>query len=186
MRRINQLSAMSGADYWAVKPKSVTITTVEPPDWSTNRTSYYYYSGGSLVQAGSSDTWTANKYYFNTNTIYKIFVPSMDLKHQKTNLTGSSTGWTEAGENVIDWIRPKIFKVNLAYKAMTESELCYMADLIDGKEFYFYYRDLKTVYDSGKSAYCGEMTYTQIANDMGYGEPIYKECQMNVVQTWRD
>lgn len=87
-----------------------------------------------------------------------IYTPSINVKYEHTNLTGSSTGRDESGYNHIDWIRRDLRKVTVTYSAATGDEVRYLRDLVQGNEYDFTYEDLGQVQTF--HAYTGDMSYT--------------------------
>ena len=109
-----------------------------------------------------------------------IYVPSTPCKVKHSNITGSSTGRSEDGVMRIDWIRRDVRKVYLQYKAMTATELSTLMGLMQGKEFTFTFRDqgaTKTM-----SAYVGESSYEFYSYSSVFGEPIYVNVEIPVIE----
>ena len=109
-----------------------------------------------------------------------IYVPSTPCKVEHSNITGSSTGRSEDGVMRIDWIRRDVRKVFLQYKAMTASELSTLMGLMQGKEFTFTFRDqgaTKTM-----SAYVGESSYEFYSYSSVFGEPVYVNVEIHVIE----
>ena len=109
-----------------------------------------------------------------------IYVPSTPCKVEHSNITGSSTGRSEDGVMRIDWIRRDVRKVYLQYKAMTATELSTLMGLMQGKEFTFTFRDqgaTKTM-----SAYVGESSYEFYSYSSVFGEPIYVNVEIHVIE----
>ena len=107
-----------------------------------------------------------------------IYVPSTGTKVEHSNVTGSSTGRDESGVMHIDWVRRDVRKVYLAYKAMTDSELNFMLNLVQGKEFTFKFRDRGST--QTMSAYCGESACSFYS--YAIGDEIYTDVTMNIIE----
>ena len=179
------INKLASTTEWAIFPSTYVMTEVRPPNWSSYCTNYATYDSVNEVYVPVTGTpaWTANTYYFVPGNAYPIFTPSVELKMEHTNLAGSSTGWTESGVNVIDWIRRDIAKIDLSYSAMEAAELQYMYDLLDGKEFYVRYLDRGMT--KRMSAYCGEVNYTFYHYGDSHDKDLYTECAMHIIQTYR-
>lgn len=107
-----------------------------------------------------------------------IYVPSIPCKVEHSNIAGSSTGRDESGVMHIDWVRRDVRKVFLTYKAITASELAYLMNLMQGKEFTFKFYDQGAV--QTMSAYAGESSY-EFYNYSGT-EPVYQNFSINVIE----
>ena len=111
----------------------------------------------------------------------KIYTPSINVKYEHTNVAGKSSGRTQDGLMHIDWVRRDVRKVSLTYSVMTESELSYMVNLMQGKEFTFTYPDRGS--SQSMNAYCGECKYTLLTrNAYGGNENIYTDVSINVIE----
>lgn len=108
-----------------------------------------------------------------------IYTPATPCKVEHSNITGSSTGRSEDGVLRIDWVRRDVVKVYLTYKAMTATEVAYMENLMQGKEFVFTYRDKGQTKTA--NCYVGESGYDfyTYADDLG---EIYTNFTMNVIE----
>lgn len=107
-----------------------------------------------------------------------IYVPATPCKIEHSNIAGNSTGRDDTGIMHIDWVRRDVTKVFLEYKAITASELAYMQNLMQGKEFTFTYRDqgqTKTF-----NGYVGESSYSHYSYALG--EEIYIDYSINVIE----
>ena len=110
----------------------------------------------------------------------EIYVPSIETKVEHSNITGASTGRSEDGIMRIDWVRRDVRKVYLKYAAMTKSELSFLFNLMQGKEFKFYFRD-KGVTEQ-MDAYVGETKYNFYSYG-GYGsEEVYTDVEIHVIE----
>lgn len=107
-----------------------------------------------------------------------IYVPSTPCKVEHSNIAGSSTGRDESGVMHIDWVRRDVRKVFLTYNYISASELAYMMNLMQGKEFTFKFDDQGSV--KTMTAYVGESSYSYYT-DQGT-EKIYKDFSINVIE----
>lgn len=107
-----------------------------------------------------------------------IYVPSTPCKVEHSNIAGSSTGRDESGVMHIDWVRRDVRKVFLTYNYISASELAYMMNLMQGKEFTFKFDDQGSV--KTMTAYAGESSYSYYT-DQGT-EKIYKDFSINVIE----
>lgn len=110
----------------------------------------------------------------------EIYVPSIGIQVNHTNVTSSATGRTESGYMYKEWVRTDIRKVNLKYSYLTGDEVHYMLGLMQGKDFTFTYYDngIKTL-----SGYVGEFNYTMY-NQAAYSNEggLYSDISVNVVE----
>ena len=107
-----------------------------------------------------------------------IYVPASPCKVEHSNVTASSTGRDESGYMHIGWLRRDVRKVFLEWKYMTASELAYIMNLMQGKEFTFTFRDqgaTKTM-----NAYVGECSY-EFYSYAGADE-LYQNMSINVIE----
>ena len=109
-----------------------------------------------------------------------IYIPSTPCKVEHSNITGSSTGRSEDGVMRIDWVRRDVRKVYLKYNAITESELSYMMGKMQGKEFTFKFLDQGTV--QTMDAYVGESSYEFYSYSSVFGEPVYVNFEIHVIE----
>lgn len=107
-----------------------------------------------------------------------LYVPGAGLKIDHTNLAGSSSGRTEDGVMHIDWVRRDIRKVYFTWPVLTESELNYVMDLMQGKEYTLTFEDRGRV--QTMSAYTAESSYTLYST--AFGEAIYTDVSINAVE----
>ena len=107
-----------------------------------------------------------------------IYIPATPCKVEHSNITGSSTGRSEDGVMRIDWLRRDVRKVFLTYKAMTKSELNYMLNLMQGKEFSFTFRDQGI--KQTMQAYTGESSYQFYSYALG--EELYTDVSINAIE----
>ena len=118
---------------------------------------------------------TAGEWKINDKPLY---IPSNGIQVTHTNLAGSSSGRTEDGIMHIDWIRRDIRKVALQWKVLTASELDYVLDLMQGKEFTITFKDRGKVHTM--SAYSSESSYTYYSAALG--EDIYTDVSINAIE----
>lgn len=107
-----------------------------------------------------------------------IYVPSTPLKVEHSNIAGSSTGRDETGIMHIDWVRRDVRKVFLTYNYISASELAYMMNLMQGKEFTFKFDDQGSV--ETMNAYVGESSY-EFYTYSG-SQIIYHNFSINVIE----
>ena len=107
-----------------------------------------------------------------------LYIPSNGIRVEHTNLAGSSSGRTEDGVMHIDWVRRDIRKVNLQWKMLTGTELNYILDLMQGKEFTLTFKDRGKV--QTMSAYSSESSYTYYSAALG--EDIYTDVSINAIE----
>lgn len=107
-----------------------------------------------------------------------IYIPSTPLKVEHSNIAGSSTGRDETGVLHIDWVRRDVRKVFLTYAALTASELAYMMNLMQGKEFTFKFYDQGSV--QTMNAYVGESSY-EFYTYSG-SNVVYHNFSINVIE----
>ena len=98
---------------------------------------------------------------------------------EHSNITGSSTGRDESGLMHIDWVRRDVVKVYLTYQLMTASELQYMINLMQGKEFTFTYRDRGSTKTA--SCYVGETSYEFYSYGLN-NEELYQNVEIHVIE----
>ena len=118
---------------------------------------------------------TTGSWKVNTSPLY---VPSNGIQVEHTNLAGSSSGRTEDGIMHIEWVRRDIRKVNLRWKVLTASELNYILDLMQGKEFKLTFRDRGSIQEM--DAYSAESSYTYYSSALG--EDIYTDISINAIE----
>lgn len=107
-----------------------------------------------------------------------LYVPSAGIQIEHTNLAGSSSGRTEDGVMHIDWVRRDIRKVNLRWQVLTASELSYILNLMQGKEFVLTFKDLGKI--QTMNAYSAESSYTYYSSALG--EDIYTDISINAIE----
>ena len=107
-----------------------------------------------------------------------LYVPSAGIQIEHTNLAGSSSGRTEDGVMHIDWVRRDIRKVNLRWQVLTASELRYILNLMQGKEFVLTFKDLGEI--KTMNAYSAESSYTFYSSALG--EDIYTDISINAIE----
>ena len=118
---------------------------------------------------------TAGEWKVNDKPLY---IPSAGIRVEHTNLAGASSGRTEDGVMHIDWVRRDIRKVNLQWKVLTGTELNYILDLMQGKEFTLTFKDRGIV--QTMSAYSAESSYTYYSAALG--EDIYTDISINAIE----
>ena len=111
----------------------------------------------------------------------EIYIPSISVKVDHTNVVGSESGRTEDGYNHIDWVRRDVRKVYLTYSALTGTELAFLVSTMQGKEFTFKYYDMGSIQQF--YGYVGEMHYTQLTSK-GYESEggLYVDISVNVIE----
>lgn len=109
-----------------------------------------------------------------------IYIPSTPCKVEHSNIVGESSGRDESGVMHIDWVRRDVRKVYLKYNAITKTELAYMMNLMQGKEFTFKFYDQGTV--KSISAYVGESNYEFYSYSSAYNEPVYVNFEIHVIE----
>ena len=120
---------------------------------------------------------TAGKWMVDSSPIY---IPSTPCKVEHSNIAGSSSGRDETGIMHIDWVRTDVRKVFLKYNAITESELSYMMNLMQGKEFTFKFLDQGAVQTI--DAYVGESSYEFYSYSSAYAEGVYLNFEIHVIE----
>lgn len=120
---------------------------------------------------------TAGKWMVDSSHIY---IPSTPCKVEHSNIAGSSSGRDETGIMHIDWVRTDVRKVFLKYNAITESELSYMMNLMQGKEFTFKFLDQGAVQTI--DAYVGESSYEFYSYSSAYAEGVYLNFEIHVIE----
>lgn len=118
------------------------------------------------VKPSGSSTWT------------NIYVPSTPCKIERSNVVGSSSGRDEAGLMHIAWVRRDVRKIILHYNAITGTELKFMEDLMQGKEFQFRFLQDTTVQTI--NAYAGESSYEHYSYALG--DIIYTNYEIHVIE----
>lgn len=109
-----------------------------------------------------------------------IYIPSTPCKVEHSNIAGSSSGRDESGVMHIDWVRRDVRKVYLKYNAITKTELAYMMNLMQGKEFTFKFLDQGSV--KTMNAYVGESSYEFYSYSSAYGEAVYTDFEIHVIE----
>lgn len=109
-----------------------------------------------------------------------IYIPATPCKIEHSNVVGSSSGRDESGVMHIDWVRRDVRKVFLKYNAITKTELAYMMNLMQGKEFTFKFLDQGTV--KTIDAYVGESNYEFYSYSSAYDEGVYVNFEIHVVE----
>lgn len=107
-----------------------------------------------------------------------IYIPSTPCKVEHSNVTASDTGRDEAGYMHITWLRRDVRKVFLKYNAITGTELNFLMNLMQGKEFQFTFLEDNTTYTM--NAYVGECSYEHYS--YGMGDKLYTNFSINVIE----
>jgi len=121
-----------------------------------------------------------------------IYVPAPNIKIEHTNVASADSGRTEDGVMHINWVRRDIRKVNLMYNAISGAEKAKMEQLMQGKEFWFRYRDphyevvnnVETLVEvSSFYGYTGESNY-QFYSSVHYENEggIFTNFSINVIE----
>lgn len=109
-----------------------------------------------------------------------IYIPATPCKVEHSNVAGASTGRDETGIMHIDWVRTDVRKVFLKYNAITETELAYMMNLMQGQEFVFKFLDQGLVQTI--NAYVGESSYEFYSYSSAYNEGVYVNFEIHVIE----
>lgn len=109
-----------------------------------------------------------------------IYIPSTPCKVEHSNVVGADSGRDETGIMHVDWVRRDVRKVNLHYNAITETELSYMMNLMQGKEFTFKFIDQGSVQTI--DAYVGESSYEFYSYSSAYDEGVYMDFEIHVIE----
>ena len=109
-----------------------------------------------------------------------IYIPSTPCKVEHSNVVGESSGRDESGVMHIDWLRRDVRKVYLTYNAITKTELSYMMNLMQGKEFTFKFFDQGSV--KTMNAYVGESSYEFYSYSSAYNEAVYVNFEIHVIE----
>lgn len=108
-----------------------------------------------------------------------IYVPSVGVTVEHTNIASSDSGRTEDGYMFINWIRTDIRKVSLVYSAMSGEELNTLLSKMQGKTFSFTFRDQGEAHTM--NAYSGECTYNFYSSALG-DDDLYTDVRINVIE----
>ncbi|MGN0595383.1 MAG: hypothetical protein ACI4I6_09500 [Hominimerdicola sp.] len=112
-----------------------------------------------------------------------IYIPDPNTKYEHTNVADEDSGRDAKGFMNIGWIRRDVRKVYIHYSTMSESELNYMFDLLQGKEFSFTFPDRTSGRAEIKNAYCAQSTYEMyMENYRGTGEAVYSDVSFNIIE----
>ena len=109
-----------------------------------------------------------------------IYIPATPCKVEHSNVAGASTGRDETGIMHIDWVRTDVRKVFLKYNAITETELAYMMNLMQGQEFEFKFLDQGIV--RTMNAYVGESSYEFYSHSSAFNEGVYVNFEIHVIE----
>lgn len=107
-----------------------------------------------------------------------IYEPSSSVTIQHENIAGSSSGRTEDGMMHIDWVRRDVRKIGIKWNVMSEDELNYIIDLMQGKEYLFTFPDRGQLYTI--DAYSSNCSYTLYTYNNG--TPIYTDVSISVIE----
>jgi len=114
-------------------------------------------------------TWTA------------IYVPAPNIRIEHTNVASADSGRTEDGVMHINWVRRDVRKVNLVYNAISGNEKDTMESLMQGKEFYFRFKDGATVKEF--YGYTGESSYQYYSSVHNASEGgLFTNFSINVIE----
>lgn len=112
-----------------------------------------------------------------------IYIPDPNTKYEHTNVADEDSGRDAKGIMNIGWIRRDVRKVYINYSTMSESELEYMFDLLQGKEFSFTFPDRTTNRGTIQKAYCAQCSYEMyMENYRGTGEAVYSNVSFNIIE----
>lgn len=129
--------------------------------------------------------WAVRRYKPNSNPIewidddwQPLYVPSTPCRVEHSNIASNASGRDDSGNMHIFWLRSDVKKVILHYNAITGTELAYMQNLLQGRQFYLKYLE----YERGQSinAYAGESNYeiyTYSGNDI-----IFQNYEIHLIQ----
>ena len=139
--------------------------------WSNK---FYVTNNGSSDQHQDNGPWLP---------LYEPAYGGVEIEHD--NLASPSSGRTVNGVMRIDFIKGDIVKVGLKWSYLTESEIGYIKEKLQGKQFKFKY------YDCGEMnemfAYCGKIKYTMVStNYQGTGTAMYKDISANIIDRSAD
>ncbi len=109
-----------------------------------------------------------------------IYVPSSPCKVERSNVAGADSGRDESGIMHIDWVRRDVRKVFLKYNAISASELAYMQNLMQGKEFTFKFLDQGSVVTI--DAYAAESSYELYNYSPIFDEGVYTNYEIHVIE----
>lgn len=110
-----------------------------------------------------------------------IYVPAPNIKIEHTNVASADSGRTEDGVMHINWVRRDVRKVNLMYNAISGNEKDTMESLMQGKEFYFRFKDGAVVKEF--YGYCGESSYQYYSSAHYSSEGgIFTSFSINVIE----
>lgn len=107
-----------------------------------------------------------------------IYIPSTPCKIERSNVVGESSGRDETGVMHIDWVRRDVRKINLHYNVITGTELAFMQNLMQGREFQFTFLQDNAVQTI--SAYAGESSYESYSYALG--DKIYTNYEIHVIE----
>lgn len=116
-----------------------------------------------------------NSWKVNSNPIY---IPDADISVEFNSLASEDSGRDESGVMHITWIRTNIRKMVIKYALMTEEELNYMVELVQGKEYTFTFVDVGGVHTM--EAYTSTVTATLYTTFNGIN--IYKDVSFSVIE----
>lgn len=116
----------------------------------------------------------------DNGTWQRLYVPARGIEYDHENLAKTSSGRTADGTMQLEFIQQDIVKVGLKWSYLTEDELKYLKDRLQGKKFQFKYYDcgeIKEMY-----AYCGKLKYALETLDyLGTGIAVYKDISANII-----
>jgi len=110
-----------------------------------------------------------------------IYVPSPNTSVSHESIQSADTGRTEDGVMHIDWVRTNMVKVSMAWKYLTGSEVAYLENLMQGKEFTLSYYDKGSVHTA--SVYVSNLSYKKVTDAMYTGEGgLYQDIAANAIE----
>ena len=109
-----------------------------------------------------------------------IYIPSTPCNVEHSNVVSPDSGRDESGLMHIFWARRDVRKVLLVYNAITATELTYMMNLMQGKEFDFTFYDQGTIQTF--HGYVGESKYEFFSYSDLYEQPVYTNFKINVIE----
>lgn len=122
----------------------------------------------------------------DNGTFVPLYEPKYEgVEYNHENLATTSSGRTQHGVMMLDFIQQDIVKVGLSWGYLMEDEVRYLKTRLQGKKFKFRYYDcgeMKEMY-----AYCGKLSYTMVtSNYQGTGLALYKDISANIIDRCGD
>lgn len=110
-----------------------------------------------------------------------IFTPAPSTQISHESIQSSDTGRTEDGVMHIDWVRTNMVKVNMQWSYLTGSEVAYLEELMQGKEFTLTYFDKGSTYTA--DVYVSNMSYTKKSDALYTDEGgLYSSITANAIE----